>query len=104
MDMAFDLDSRSGAPNAPGAGHPSWPALLARMVAAREVSLSLARENGARLAAEHGSFDEGAAACMTALAARRGSINPNDLGNGKSGGAIASPVAGVTRPGGRGQK
>lgn len=104
MDMAFDLYSRPGERTPALAGRPSWPELLARMVAAREASLALARENRARMAAEHGSFDDGAAACMAVLAAQRGSINPNDLGNGKSGGAIASPVAGVTRTGGRGQK
>jgi hypothetical protein len=106
MDMAFDLENtapgrRDGAADTAGA-HPSWPELLARMVAARQASVAYAKEIHEVSGAEHGSFDENAAACVASQAQLRMSVNPNDLGNSKPGGAIASPVAGLSRTGGRG--
>ncbi|VWX53516.1 conserved hypothetical protein [Novosphingobium sp. 9U] len=106
MDLAFDLDG-GGLPADAGVQalhvvHPRWPDLLARLVASREASASLARENRAEAVAMCGSFDEFAAACLAAFPVRHRSVNPNDLGNRKSGGAIASAVAGLTRTGGRG--
>lgn len=106
MDMAFDLRNpssgrKSGADEA-FVNHPSWPELLARMVAAREASVSLARQIHEVADSEHGSFDGKAAACVASQAHSRISINPNDLGNRKPGGTISSPVAGLSRTGGRG--
>ena len=106
MDMAFDLDGT--VPEWRGEGvttpalHPRWPDLLARLIAAREASASFAREIGSETIAMRGSFDEVAASCVLAHAARRRSVNPNALGNRKSDGAMASTVAGLTRTGGRG--
>lgn len=110
MDMAFDLEGTStSAPtrratgaNAPPVGHPSWPDLLARFIAAREASVSMARQNRVEIALEHGSFHGDAAAFVVAQGTMRRSVNPNDLGNSKSDGAIAPSVAGLTRTGGRG--
>ena len=106
MDMAFDLEGtprgRRSSADAPPANHPSWPDLLARLIAAREASVSMGRENRADAAIEHGSFHEDAAAFVVAHGTARRSVNRNDLGNSKSGEAISSPVAGLTRTGGRG--
>lgn len=106
MDMAFDLEIA-----APGrlrrldpalVVHPSWPDLLARMIAARQASASMVTKLHEDVAVEHGSFDEGAAACVAAQAHLRTYVNPNDLGNRKPGGSISSPVAGPSSTGGRG--
>jgi hypothetical protein len=106
MDMAFDLENRpagrKGGAGFAAVAHPSWPDLLARMIAARQASAELAKENCASRGVEHGSFDHSAAACVAVQAQTRTSVNPNDLGNSKPGGAISSPVAGRSRTGGRG--
>jgi hypothetical protein len=106
MDMAFDLDGAGlgvrSDDNPSAIHHPSWPVLLARLVAAREASTALARETQFETAAMRGSFDEFTASWVLAHAASRLSVNPNDLGNRKSGETIFSPVAGLTRTGGRG--
>jgi hypothetical protein len=106
MDMAFDLENtatgRKGGAGMEPVAHPIWRDLLARMVAARQASAALARENRGEGGAEHGSFNHSAAACVFVQAQTRTSVNPNDLGNGKPGGAISSPVAGLSRTGGRG--
>jgi hypothetical protein len=106
MDMAFDLENTAARRNGDGTGvfaaHPSWPELLTRMVAARQASAEFTKGIHQVSAAEHGSFDESVAARVASQAQWRMSVNPIDLGNSKPGGAIASPVAGVTRTGGRG--
>jgi len=106
MNMAFDLQNpafgRKGEAGPASISHPSWPDLLARMVAARQASASLASEINGDSGIERGSFDQSAAACVAAQTQMRPSVNPNDLGNGKSGGIISSPVAGLSRTGGRG--
>lgn len=106
MDMAFNLENRASGGKGSAAfasvAHPSWPELLARMVAARQASAELARENREDGGAEEGSFNQSAAACVAVQAQTRTSVNPNDLGKSKPGGAISSPVAGRSRTGGRG--
>jgi hypothetical protein len=106
MDMAFDLENTaSGRMRERSVGcvaHPSWPDLLSRMIAARQASASMVTKLREDIAIEHGSFDEGAAACVAAQAHSRTFVNPNDLGNRKPGGAISSPVAGPGSTGGRG--
>ncbi|MBB4857744.1 hypothetical protein HNO88_001055 [Novosphingobium chloroacetimidivorans] len=106
MDMAFDLDGGGLAADAGVQAlpvvHPRWPDLLARLVASREASASLAKGIRTETIAMRGSFDDFAAACLAAFPVRHRSVNPNDLGNRKSGEAIASAVAGLTRSGGRG--
>jgi len=106
MDLSFNLDDTVGA-IAIGEGnepivHPNWPTLLARMVAAREASAALARDVRYETIAMRGSFDEFAAACVTSYATSLQAVNPNDSGNRKPGGNMFSPVAGLTRTGGRG--
>jgi hypothetical protein len=106
MDMAFDLrnpaSGRKGDADRRSVIHPNWPELLARMVAARQASASLAKQIHEVSGDEHGSFDGEAAACVASQARLRISVNPNDLGNRKSGGDISSPVAGLSSTGGRG--
>jgi hypothetical protein len=106
MDMAFDLrnpaSGRKGGAEQGCVIHPSWPELLARMIAAQQASASMARQIHELADSEHGSFDGSAAACVASQAQIRISINPNDLGNRKPGGDISSPVAGLSRTGGRG--
>jgi hypothetical protein len=107
MDMAFDLENTASGRIGNGVrhasvSHPDWSDLLARMVAARQASLCLAKEMLRDAGAEPGSFDGSAAACVAAQAQNRPAVNPNDLGNSKPHGAISSPVAGLSRPGGRG--
>jgi hypothetical protein len=108
MDMTFDLlnpaSGRKGNAGKPSAVHPSWPELIARMIAAREASVSMARQIKEVADVEHGSFNGGAAAHVAAQMQSRSSVNPNDLGNGKPGTGISSPVAGPSRTGGRGQR
>lgn len=106
MDMMFDLDGGAadplqGATPQPG-GHPSWPELLARMVAARQASVSLTREMQGTGAIGHGSFAGAAAPFVAAHAGTHGSVNLNDLGNCKPGEPTTLNVAGSTTPGGRG--
>lgn len=107
MDMAFDLDTaQAGRAEVAGsiAGrHPSWPELLARMVAARQASGALGLALRSATSAGSGSFYEAAAAIIATQAARRVSVNPNDLGNRKSDGATPPSVAGHTSTGGRGK-
>jgi hypothetical protein len=106
MDMAFDLDT-AGKLRTDEAGradcHPSWPELVARMAAARQASGSLGRALRAASNAGSGSFYDVAADILVAQAARRVSVNPNDLGNRKSDGATPPSVAGHTSAGGRGK-
>jgi hypothetical protein len=106
MDMAFDLlnpaSGRKGSAEHGTVIHPSWPELLARMIAARQASASMAKQIHDVSEAEHGSFDGSAAACVASQAHMRISINPNDLGNRKPGGDISSTVAGLSSTGGRG--
>ena len=106
MDLAFDLENtasdRTDGASLPVLVHPQWPELIARLIAAREASVSYARHVRFRSAAMRGSFDEFAAACLASQAMARVSVNPNDLGNRKSGGGIPPSVAGLTRSGGRG--
>ncbi len=105
MDLAFDLDTAAQAradSGLPGR-HPSWPELVARMVAARQASGSLGQALRDAAQAEGGSFHERTAQTLVAHAARRGSVNPNDLGNRKLGEATSSPVAGHASLGGRGK-
>jgi hypothetical protein len=107
MNMAFDLETAGtgGAEEAGGVAgrHPRWPDLVARMVAAREASGALAPALRSASHAGSGSFSNVAAAILVAQAARRASVNPNDLGNRKSGEATSSPTAGETSTGGRGK-
>lgn len=106
MDMAFDLGGL--APGWRGDGdavrivHPSWPELLARLIAAREASAALARQIRIRTVAMHGCFDPRVAASLVAHQRSHRFVNPNDLGNRKSAEAIASSVAGLSKTGGRG--
>lgn len=107
MNMAFDLETpRAGGLDGRGslaARHPSWPELLARMVAAREASGALGGALRTASSSGAGSFYDVAAEILAAQAECRASVNPNHLGNRKSGEATSLPVAGNTSTGGRGK-
>lgn len=107
MDMAFDLDTAEAGRAEVGGSmarrHPSWPELAARMAAARQASGALGHALRSASSSGSGSFHEAVAAILAVQAARRVSVNPNDLGNRKSGGATPPSVAGHTSTGGRGK-
>lgn len=108
MDMAFDLDTaeagRTEVAGSIAGRHPSWPELAARMAAARQASGALGHALRAATKSGSGSFYEKAADIILAQAGRGVSVNPNDLGNRKSGGAKPPPVAGLTSTGDRGKQ
>lgn len=106
MEMKFDLGTGADGqadgliPCAPG--HPEWPVLRARLMAARESFCALNQGTGAESARNRGSFDHVAAHRLATYGQNPDVVNPNASVNCKPIRGNDALVAGATTTGERG--